>query len=140
MTTASSNNATPARYVPTLAHSASTPGCRPWRPTVPMRSCGVYYNFFQPILRLVEKTVIPVEGGGYKTKLRHDAAKTPFDRLCATKVLTTDKQESLQRLRDQTNPRQLKQQIYDLIDHTLALPCADACDPGTSPDEGGSAG
>jgi hypothetical protein len=100
----------------------------------------LYYNFFQPILRLAEKTVIPVEGGRFKTKLRHDEPKTPFDRLCATKVLTTEKQEALQRLRDKTNPRQLKQEIYDLIDATLALPCADASAADTSPDEGGSAG
>jgi hypothetical protein len=99
----------------------------------------LYYNFFQPILRLVEKTVIPLEGGRFKTQLRHDEAKTPLDRLCATGVLSCEKQESLQRLRDRTNPRHLKQEIYDLIDHTLALPCADACQPDTSPDEGGMA-
>ena len=100
----------------------------------------VYYNLFQPILRLIEKTTIPVEGGGFKTKVRHDDAKTPFDRLCATKVLSQEKRESLERLRDQTNPRLLKQEIYDLIDYTLALPCADACESDTSSQEGGEAG
>ena len=100
----------------------------------------LYYNLFQPILRLVEKTVIKVEDGGFKTKVRHDQAKTPFDRLCATGVLPPEKRESLQRLRDQTNPRLLKQQIYDLIDYTLALPCADVCESDTLPQEGGKAG
>jgi hypothetical protein len=103
----------------------------------------VYYNFFQPILRLVEKTAIPVEGGGFRMKLRHDAARTPFDRLCATGVLSPEKRESLEGLRDQTNPRRLKEQIYDLIDYALALPCADVCESDISSNpnqEGGKAG
>lgn len=98
----------------------------------------VYYNLFQPILRLVEKTVIPVDGGGFTTKLRHDVAKTPFDRLCATDVLTPEKRESLERLRDQTNPRQLRQEIYTLLERTLALPCA-ADDAEPTPHKGGTA-
>lgn len=99
----------------------------------------VYYNLFQPILRLVEKTVIPVDGGGFITKLRHDTAKTPFDRLCATGVLATEKRESLERLRDQTNPRRLRQEIYDLLERTLDLPCADACETESSSQKGGTA-
>lgn len=98
----------------------------------------VYYNLFQPILRLVEKTVIPVDGGGFTTTLRHDVAKTPFDRLCATGVLTPEKRESLERLRDQTNPRQLRQEIYDLLERTLALPCA-ADEEEPTPHKGGTA-
>ena len=97
----------------------------------------VYYNLFQPILRLVEKTVIPVDGGGFTTTLRHDVAKTPFDRLCATGVLTPEKRESLERLRDQTNPRQLRQEIYDLLERTLALPCA-ADEEEPTPHKGGT--
>jgi hypothetical protein len=97
----------------------------------------LYYNLFQPIQRLAEKATVPVEGGGFGTRLRHDEARTPFDRLCATGILATEKRESLERLRDQTNPRRLKQEIYDLIDYTLALPCADACPSTPTPDEGG---
>ena len=99
----------------------------------------VYYNLFQPVLRLVEKTVIPKDDGGFTTKLRHDTAKTPFERLCATGVLTPEKHVALERLRDQTNPRRLRQEIYDLLDRTLALPCADACEAETASPEGGMA-
>ena len=99
----------------------------------------VYYNLFQPVLRLVEKTVIPVDGGGFTTKLRHDTAKTPFDRLCATGVLPDEKRTSLERLRDETNPRRLRQEIYDLLDRTLALPCADACETEPTSHKGGAA-
>ena len=99
----------------------------------------VYYNLFQPILRLVEKTVIPKDDGSFTTKLRHDAAKTPFDRLCATGVLADDKRIALERLRDQTNPRRLRQEIYELLERTLALPCAEASEADPTSHEGGMA-
>mgnify|MGYP001153489902 CR=1 FL=1 len=99
----------------------------------------VYYNLFQPILRLVEKTVIPKDDGSFTTKLRHDAAKTPFDRLCATGVLADDKRIALERLRDQTNPRRLRQEIYELLERTLALPCAEASEAEPTSSEGGTA-
>jgi hypothetical protein len=99
----------------------------------------VYYNLFQPILRLAEKTVVSGDGGGFTTKLRHDTAKTPFDRLCATGVLPPENRASLERLRDQTNPRRLRQEIYDLLERTLALPCADACAAESTSPEGGTA-
>jgi hypothetical protein len=99
----------------------------------------VYYNLFQPILRLVEKTTIPAEGGGFSTKLRHDTAKTPFERLCATGVLIPEKRIALERQRDQINPRHLRQEIYDLLERTLALPCADACADEATAQKGGTA-
>ena len=44
----------------------------------------VHYNFFQPVMHLVEKTVILEDGKPVRVKRRHDQARTPFDRLCAT--------------------------------------------------------
>jgi hypothetical protein len=99
----------------------------------------LYYNFFQPIQRLVEKTTIPLAAGGYQTKLRHDAAKTPFDRLCASGLLPAAKREALEHVREQTNPRRLKHEIDDLLAYTLALPCANTVEPDETPDEGGKA-
>jgi hypothetical protein len=87
----------------------------------------VYYNLFQPVMHMDKKTFLPTEQGPVTVKRHYDDAKPPFDRLCATKTLTTAKQEELERLRDQTNPRRLKQDIYDLLDYILALPCADSC-------------
>lgn len=84
----------------------------------------VYYNFFQPVMHLVEKTVILEDGKPVRVKRRHDQARTPFDRLCATDVITQQHREQLEALRDQINPRQLRQEIYDAIDHTFALPGA----------------
>ncbi len=51
-------------------------------------------------------------------------ARTPFDRLCATDAITQQHREQLEALRDQTNPRQLRQEIYALIDLIFSLPGA----------------
>jgi hypothetical protein len=84
----------------------------------------VYYNLFQPVMRLREKTYIRKQGQATRINRRFDKAATPFDRLCATKAISPQQKESLQALRDQTNPRQLRQEIYDLINHIASLPCA----------------
>lgn len=84
-----------------------------------------YYNFFQPVMRLSEKKVFPnPDGHGSIIQRRFDDAQTPFDRLCATKTLSPEHQAQLQRRRDQTNPRHLRQQIYDLRDQLFELPLA----------------
>jgi len=84
----------------------------------------VYYNFFQPVMRLAEKIIIPTEGQPARVKRRYDQACTPFDRLCQTTAITQERREQLETLRDHTNPRQLRQQIYDLIDYIFSLPSA----------------
>ena len=84
----------------------------------------VYYNLFQPVMRLSEKTWIREEGQPSRIKRRFDEAATPFDRLCATKAISPEQKERLEALRDQTNPRQLRQEIYDLIDYIASLPGA----------------
>ena len=84
----------------------------------------IYYNLFQPVMRLSEKTWIQEEGQPSRVKRRFDKAATPFDRLCMTKAISQQRKQQLEALRDQTNPRQLRQEIYDLIDYIASLPCA----------------
>ncbi len=85
----------------------------------------LYDNFFQPVMHLAEKTVVPSSDGSTRQiKRRYDQAKTPFDRLCTTGVLSQEQQEYLAALRDRTNPRQLRKEIYALIDHIYSLPSA----------------
>lgn len=85
----------------------------------------LYYNFFQPVMRLTEKIVIPGDDGQpVRIRHRYDDARTPFDRLCATDAITQEHREQLEALRDQTNPRQLRQEIYDWIDYIFSLPNA----------------
>ena len=85
----------------------------------------LYYNFFQPVMRLSEKIVMPAHNGRpSRIKRRFDDARTPFDRLCAAHALSADRMAALCSLRDATNPRLLRQEIYALLDQLFALPCA----------------
>ncbi len=85
----------------------------------------LYNNFFQPVLRLAQKDTRQVDGQ-LVIKRRFDQPRTPFERVCAAGVLAPDRQATLEQLRQQTNPRQLRQEIYDLIDQLMSLPAARA--------------
>lgn len=84
-----------------------------------------YYNFFQPVMRLAEKTVVPQPGKVNRIKRKYDQAQTPFERLCATKRLDEHLGEQLERQRQATNPRQLRREIYDDLRRLSRLPAAD---------------
>jgi len=84
----------------------------------------VYNNFFQPVMHLVEKQVIRQDGLPTRVVRRHDAARTPFDRLCETDAILPQHREQLEALRDATNPRLLRQQVYNTAEQILGLPGA----------------
>lgn len=84
----------------------------------------LYYNLFQPVLRLSEKEVIPQEGGAYRVRYRHGLAHTPFDRLCALGAISQEKKEALLQLRARTNPRRLRAEIRELAAAILRMPKA----------------
>ena len=84
----------------------------------------LYLNFFQPVMRVAEKTVVTVDGQRTRTKRRYDDARTPFDRVCAADAISHERRAQLTALRDQTNPRQLLAEIQELIDHIFSLPNA----------------
>ena len=84
----------------------------------------LYLNFFQPVMRVVEKTVIAKEGQPTKVKRRYDEARPPFDRVCAAEAISPERRAQLTALRSQTNPRQLLAEIRELIDHIFSLPNA----------------
>ena len=77
-----------------------------------------YYNLFQPVLHLVAKTVDPAQ----PTRVRRqwDAAQPPFARLCATDALPASAQARLEALRERTNPRALRREIYAGLAHVRA--------------------
>lgn len=85
----------------------------------------LYYNFFQPVLHITEKIQVAAEGQRPHLKRRYDTAQTPFQRVCAAKAITPEQQTALADLRQQTNPRRLRQEIHALIDTIVALPLAD---------------
>jgi hypothetical protein len=86
----------------------------------------LYYNLFQPVLHLAEKTLVVCADDRPHVMRRYDVAQTPFDRLCATPALTPEYRTKLARLRDATNPRRLRQDIYDQLDRLWELPGATA--------------
>jgi len=87
----------------------------------------LYYNFFQPVMRLREKTTSPLppaQGQPSLIKRRFDTARAPFHRLSETDAIPEQQKEQLRALRDQTNPRQLRREIYQLLDQIFLLPGA----------------
>jgi hypothetical protein len=84
----------------------------------------LYYHFFQPVLHLTDKQAQLADGQALRIRRRYDVAQTPFQRLCATGILTEPQRCLWQALRDQTNPRQLRREIYAGLDDLLALPGA----------------
>jgi len=84
----------------------------------------VYCNFFQPMMRTTEKQLVATSDGGTRIRRRYDRARTPFERLCETGVLSPQQQQELETVRQQTNPLQLREEIYALIDHIFSLPTA----------------
>jgi len=90
----------------------------------PYDQMWLYYNLFQPVMRLCEKVYLHEEDGTQRLRRRFDEARTPFDRLCATDAISIDRGHVLTELRRATNPRQLRKEIYTALDHLFALPCA----------------
>jgi hypothetical protein len=91
----------------------------------------VYYNLFQPVLRLRQKEPVHDEQGQVRRmRRRWGPAQTPFQRLRATGTLAPDQQQRLQTLYDQTNPLALRQRIYRqlaaLWEEVPAVPAATA--------------
>jgi hypothetical protein len=84
----------------------------------------LYYNFFQPVLRMIEKTVLSAPGQAYRVRRHYGPAQTPFQRLCATGVLPDARRQRLEDLRDRTNPRRLRCEIYEMLDQLFSLPGA----------------
>jgi hypothetical protein len=69
----------------------------------------VYYNLFQPVLHLSEKQYAQQEG---KMRRRWDTARTPYERPKQAGGLSSEQQERLDLLHTQTNPRELRTEIY----------------------------
>jgi len=77
----------------------------------------VYYNCFQPVMRLREKARTED-----RIVRRWDTAQTPLARLLATEALTAARRHHLEQLRARVNPRMLRQQIYAALEQVLEQP------------------
>lgn len=78
-----------------------------------------HVNFFQPVEKLVTK-----HRTGARGHRVFDRAQTPYQRLCATGVLTPLKRAELEALYQRLNPLQLQRDLEAALDRlwTLAAP------------------
>jgi hypothetical protein len=83
----------------------------------------LYYNFFQPVLRLQAKQRTESDGA-IQIHRQWGEAQTPLERLCATSAIDDADKARLRAWRDQTNPRKLRAEIYQLRDQLFDLPLA----------------
>jgi hypothetical protein len=84
----------------------------------------LYYNLFQPVLHLVEKTASATQ-----VRRRWDTAQTPYERLAAAAVLPASEQAPLDALYQTTNPRALRRELYAHIAAILLPRPAAATEP-----------
>lgn len=76
----------------------------------------VYYNFFQPVLRQIERSVHYNAQHAPVLRRKHDTARTPLKRLTESDVLDQKTRVWLRCTYVQTNPRRLRREIQQLLD------------------------
>jgi hypothetical protein len=77
-------------------------------------SLSLYSNFFQPTMKLIEKTRI-----GSKVIKKYDTAMTPYQRVLASPSVDDTHKTSLKKLYRTLNPAALKRQITKMQDRLL---------------------
>ena len=75
-------------------------------------------------MRLEHKETVLSSQGTPRVKRVFDRARPPFDRLGESNAICDANRSHLEALRDQTDPLQLRQEIYDLLDDLFKLPGA----------------
>ena len=76
----------------------------------------LYANFFQPLRKVVSR-----ERVGAKVRKRYDTARTPYQRLVASGVLSEEEQERLRRLYLSLNPVALRAEIEAALERLWGL-------------------
>jgi hypothetical protein len=71
----------------------------------------LYVNFFQPVMKLIQKTRI-----GSKVKKKYDKPQTPYQRVLALPFVPENNKEILRQQYAQLNPADLRRQIAKLQD------------------------
>ncbi len=77
----------------------------------------VYYNLFQPVMHMIGKEIV-----AGKLHRKHDRARTPYQRLLDSGILSQTQKARLDALYASINPRQLRSEIYDALRHLMAYP------------------
>lgn len=76
----------------------------------------LYINFFQPVMKLVGKA-----RNGAKVHKVFDTAKTPYQRLLESGILTEEKKQELSSIYQALNPAKLLKQIRHETEHLWTL-------------------
>ncbi len=76
----------------------------------------LYTNFFQPVMKLIEKTRI-----GSRVKKKYDKARTPYKRVLESPHTAEHAKNKLKRQYAKLNPAELKRQITKLQNRLLRL-------------------
>lgn len=76
----------------------------------------LYMNFFQPVLKLIAKTR---HGAGVHKV--YDIARTPYQRLLSSGVLTEEKKLQLVKVYSALNPVTLRKQLIKAVEHLWTL-------------------
>jgi hypothetical protein len=76
----------------------------------------LYTNFFQPVMKLKEKTRI-----GSRVTKKYDTAKTPYQRLIESHYIQKKTKDALKRQYETLNPAELKREITRLQNRLLRL-------------------
>jgi hypothetical protein len=84
------------------------------------RLARLHVNFFQPVEKLMTKT-----RQGARTHRVYDRAQTPYQRLCATGVLSPETRCELDALYQSLNPLQLRRDLERELDRLWALAAPD---------------
>ena len=71
----------------------------------------LYYNLFQPVMHMVSKEAV-----NGKLRRKHERAQTPYQRLLTSGILSPEHERRLAELYTQTNPWQLRRNIYQAIE------------------------
>ena len=71
----------------------------------------LYYNLFQPVMHMVGKEVV-----NGKLRRTHDQARTPYQRLLSTGILSPEQEQRLSSLLGRTNPRALRKDIHETLE------------------------
>ncbi|MEW6070514.1 MAG: hypothetical protein AB1485_07855, partial [Candidatus Thermoplasmatota archaeon] len=76
----------------------------------------LYTNFFQPVMKMIEKTRI-----GSRVIKKYDKPQTPYQRVLQSSYVPDEKKEELRELYAKLNPAELKRHITKLQNKLMKL-------------------
>lgn len=89
------------------------------------KSSNPYTNFFQPVMKLKEKT-----RSGSTVRKKHDRARTPYQRVLESSSVSEEKKEVLRDLYLQLNPVALKREVTRLQEELMGKRARGVCRQG----------